>query len=279
MDTIITFFSSLEKHPLLRFSFLIGGMLIFWIIERAIPFLPMQYKKNKTTHAAVNIGFTLIHLIIHTFLAYIIILLSDWCKAANFGIIYWTNAGTITTIVISILALDFFGGWLVHITEHKIPFLWHFHVIHHADNNVDVTSGLRHHPGESMVRGLFFFMGILVSGAPMYAVMMFQTLIILATAFTHANINLSKKLDGFLSYFLVSPAMHKVHHHYKQPFTDSNYGAIFSIWDRLLGTFMKLDKKDIIYGLDRYYPNEKDENMKELMLYPFKKKKSNNSSV
>ena len=165
------------------------------------------------------------------------------------------------------MALDFFGGWLVHITEHKIPFLWHFHVIHHADNNVDVTSGLRHHPGESMVRGLFFFMGILVSGAPMYAVMMFQTLIILATAFTHANINLSKKLDGFLSYFLVSPAMHKVHHHYKQPFTDSNYGAIFSIWDRLLGTFMKLDKKDIIYGLDRYYPNEKDENMKELMLF------------
>ena len=279
MDTIITFFSSLEKHPLLRFSFLIGGMLIFWIIEGAIPFLPMPYKKNKTTHAAVNIGFTLSHLIIHTFLAYIIILLSDWCKATNFGIIYWTNAGTITTIVISILALDFFGGWLVHITEHKIPFLWHFHVIHHADNNVDVTSGLRHHPGESMVRGLFFFMGILVSGAPMYAVMMFQTLIILATAFTHANINLSKKLDGFLSYFLVSPAMHKVHHHYKQPFTDSNYGAIFSIWDRLLGTFMKLDKKDIIYGLDRYYPNEKDENMKELILYPFKKKKSNNSSV
>ncbi len=67
--------------------------------------------------------------------------------------------------------------------------------------------------------------------------------------------------------------MHKVHHHYKQPFTDSNYGAIFSIWDRLLGTFMKLDKKDIIYGLDRYYPNEKDENMKDLMLYPFKKSK------
>ncbi len=273
MDTVITFFSSLEKHPLLRFSFLIGGMLIFWIIEGAIPFLPMRYKKNKVNHAAVNIGFTLIHLIIHTFLAYIIILLSDWCKATNFGIIYWINAGAITTIVISILALDFFGGWLVHITEHKIPFLWHFHVIHHADNNVDVTSGLRHHPGESIVRGLFFFMGILVSGAPMYAVMMFQTLIILATAFTHANINLPKKLDNFLSYFLVSPGMHKVHHHFKQPFTDSNYGAIFSIWDRLLGTFMKLDKKDIIYGLDRYYPNEKDENMKDLMLYPFKKSK------
>ena len=66
--------------------------------------------------------------------------------------------------------------------------------------------------------------------------------------------------------------MHKVHHHYKQPFTDSNYGAIFSIWDRILGTFMKLDKKDIIYGLDKHYPNEKDENLKDLMLYPFTRK-------
>jgi sterol desaturase/sphingolipid hydroxylase (fatty acid hydroxylase superfamily) len=272
MNEIISFFSSLEKQPLLRLSFLIGGMLIFWVIEGAIPFLSMQYKKNRLRHAAVNMGFTVIHLIIHTFLAFIIIKLSDWCAANNFGLVHWLNMGTIATIVVSILVLDFFGGWLVHITEHKIPFLWRFHVIHHADNNVDVTSGLRHHPGESILRGLFFFAAIMFSGAPMYAVMMFQTLIILATAFTHANINLPKRIDSFLSYILVSPAMHKVHHHYKQPYTDSNYGAIFSIWDRLLGTFMQLDKSKIVYGLDRYYSNDDDENMKKLLLYPFKKR-------
>jgi sterol desaturase/sphingolipid hydroxylase (fatty acid hydroxylase superfamily) len=271
MNEIINFFSSLEKQPLLRLSFLIGGMLIFWIIEGAIPFLSMQYKKNRLRHAAVNMGFTIIHLIIHTFLALVIIMLSDWCAANNFGLVHWLNMGTIATIVVSILMLDFFGGWLVHITEHKIPFLWRFHVIHHADNNVDVTSGLRHHPGESILRGLFFFAAIMVSGAPMYAVMMFQTLIILATAFTHANINLPKRVDSLLSYILVSPAMHKVHHHYKQPYTDSNYGAIFSIWDRVLGTFMQLDKGKIVYGLDRYYSNDDDENMKKLLLYPFKR--------
>jgi len=269
MNNIVQYFSTLEHRPLERLAFLVGGLLLFWIIEGSIPLFRLQYKKNKVRHAAVNFSFTLIHLIIHTFLAIIIISLSDWCKANGFGLINWLNASVAVTILISLLLLDFFGGWLVHITEHKIPLLWRFHVVHHADNNVDVTTGLRHHPVESILRGLFFFAGIIISGAPMYAVMLFQTLLVLSTAFTHANISLPKWLDKGLSYILVSPNMHKVHHHWKQPFTDSNYGAVFSLWDRILGTFMKLDKAEIRYGLDRYYPNEKDEDFLQLMKKPF----------
>ena len=183
------------------------------------------------------------------------------------------NAGIAGTIIVSFLTLDFFGGWLVHITEHKVPFLWRFHVVHHADNNVDVTTGLRHHPIESVLRGVFFFMGIFISGAPMYAVMIFQTILVLSTAFTHANINMPTWLDKTLGYIFVSPNMHKVHHHWKQPFTDSNYGAVLSIWDRLLGTLKSLDPKSIRYGLDRYYPNEKDEDFVLLMKKPFQKGK------
>jgi len=270
-DRIIEYFSTLEHHPAQRMAFLVGGLLVFWIIEGSIPLVTMQYKKNKLRHATVNMGFTTIHLIIHTFLAILIIGLSDWCKAENFGFVYWVNAGIGGTILISFLTLDFFGGWLVHITEHKVPMLWRFHVVHHADNNVDVTTGLRHHPVESVLRGVFFFMGIFVSGAPMYAVMIFQTILVLSTAFTHANISMPRWLDKGLSYILVSPNMHKVHHHWKQPFTDSNYGAILSIWDRILGTFKKLDPKEIRYGLDRYYPNEKDEDFGLLMKSPFQK--------
>jgi sterol desaturase/sphingolipid hydroxylase (fatty acid hydroxylase superfamily) len=219
-------------------------------------------------------GFTVIHLIIHTLLAILIIKLSDWCQHREFGMVYWFNANTLGSIIISFLALDFFGGWLVHITEHKVPLLWRFHVIHHADNNVDVTTGLRHHPGESLLRGLFFFMGIIFSGAPMYAVMIFQTILILATAFTHANISLPLWLDKTISWVLVSPNMHKVHHHWKQPFTDSNYGAVLAIWDRLFGTFKKLAPSRIKYGLDRYYPNERDEDFIGLMKSPFIKQES-----
>jgi sterol desaturase/sphingolipid hydroxylase (fatty acid hydroxylase superfamily) len=269
---VIDYFSTLDKHPGQRMALLVGGLLLFWIIEGAIPLLPLRYKKNKINHAAVNFGFTVIHLIIHTGLAVLIVKLSDWCLQTGFGLVYWFNANILMTIVIGVLALDF-SSWLVHFVMHKTPALWRFHLVHHSDTNVDVTTGLRHHPGDSLLRGIFFILLIFISGAPMYSVMIYQTLVVISTAFTHANIRLPNKLDKALSYIIVSPNMHKVHHHWKQPFTDSNYSAVFSFWDRIFGTFMKLDPKDIHYGLDRYYPAEKDEHFMSLMKTPFQKRK------
>ncbi|MCZ2458390.1 MAG: sterol desaturase family protein [Chitinophagales bacterium] len=265
---IAAFFETLENYPLLRLSFLVAGIMFFWIIEGAIPLFPLHYRKNKMRHAAVNFGFTVIHLIIHTFLAILIVLLADWCKKESWGLVYWFHANIPMTILIGVLALDF-SSWLVHWVMHKNGYLWRFHLIHHADNNVDVTTGLRHHPGDSILRGIFFLLLNFVSGAPVYAVMFYQTLLVLATAFTHANISLPVWLDNALSFILISPNMHKVHHHREQPYTDTNYGAVFSIWDRLLGTFSKLDPKKIRYGIDRYYPEEKDEDFVKLMKFPF----------
>ncbi len=269
-DIMINYFSTLDQRPMERMAILVGGLLLFWIIEGAIPLLPLQYKKNKIKHAVVNFGFTIIHLFIHTAIAVLIVKLSDWCLEQGFGLVYWFHANILMTIIIGILALDF-SSWLVHLVMHKTPFLWRFHLIHHSDNSVDVTTGLRHHPGDSLLRGVFFLLLIFVSGAPIYTVMIYQTLVVLSTAFTHANISLPPRLDRALSYVLVSPNMHKVHHHWKQPFTDSNYGAVFSFWDRILGTFMDLDTKKIHYGLDQYYPNEKDEDFIALMKKPFQK--------
>ena len=270
-QAFIEHFSDLEKRPLERMAFLVGGLLLFWIIEGSIPLIQPSYKKNKLRHASVNLGFTAMHLVIHTFLAIIIVLLSDWCRRTGFGIVYWTDVSVLGAILISFLVLDFFGGWLVHITEHKLAVLWRFHLVHHADNNVDVTTGLRHHPVESVLRGLFFFAGILVSGAPMYAVMIFQTALVITVAFTHANISLPRRLDNALSWVIISPNMHKVHHHWQQPYTDSNYGAVLSIWDRLLGTYRKLEPSQIRYGIDKHYPNEQDENFVMLLRKPFGK--------
>lgn len=263
------YFQTLDQRPLERLLLLVSGMLLLWLFEGGIPLLTLRYKKSKLRHATVNFSFTVIHLIIHTGFAVLIVLLSDWTRLHHVGIIQWAGASTIPSIIITFLVLDFFGGWLVHITEHKVKWLWRFHVVHHADNSVDVTTGLRHHPVESVLRGVFFLAGVIVAGAPMYAVMIFQTLLVLATQFTHANISLPPWLDKSLSFVLVSPNMHKVHHHYKQPYTDSNYGAVLSVWDRLLGTFMQLAPGKIKYGLDRYYPNEKDEDFRELLKRPF----------
>src|SRR2546423_8188489 len=268
---IIDHFQTLEHRPIERMILLVGGMLILWLVEGAIPLVVLQYKRNKWRHASVNFTFTVIHLLIHTGFAILIVLCSDACKRQGFGLVNWLNTSVFWTIIISFLTLDFFGGWLVHLIQHKAYFLWRFHIIHHSDNNVDVTTGLRHHPIESVLRGIFFLIGVLVSGSPMYAVMIFQTILVLSTQFTHANIRLPKWLDIPLSYIIVSPDMHKVHHHWQRPYTDSNYGAVLSIWDRLFGTYKHLEPNEIKYGLDRYYPNEQDENFLMLMSKPFGK--------
>lgn len=269
-NNIVQYFQTMEQRPLERMAILVGGLVFFWILEGAVPLFSLRYKKTKLRHAGVNFVFTVLHLIIHTFLAILIVLLSDWCMQQQFGLVYWFHSTILFTIIIAVLALDF-SSWLVHFIMHKNHYLWRFHLIHHSDTNVDVTTGLRHHPGDSLLRGIFFILFIFISGAPMYSVMIYQTLVVIATAFTHANISLPKRIDKILSYIIISPNMHKVHHHWKQPYTDSNYGAVFSFWDRLLGTFTKLDTKDIRYGLDRYFPDEKDENIAALMKKPFEK--------
>ena len=268
---VIAYFDNLENRPIERLVMIVGGMLLLWMAQAAIPLLSLQYKRNKWRHAYVNMSFTLIHLLIHTGFAVLIVLASDYCRENGLGLVHWLNANTLWTIIISAMVLDFFGGWLSHYIQHKTSALWRFHVIHHSDNNVDVTTGLRHHPIESVLRGIFFMAGVLVAGAPVYAVMIFQTLLVLFTQFTHANISLPAWLDRPLSYVFVSPNMHKVHHHWQQPYTDSNYGLVLSVWDRMFGTFQRLDASKIRYGLDRYYPNEEDENLGMLMKHPFTK--------
>ena len=269
---ILDYFQTLEHRPLERLLFLVAGMLLLWLVEGAIPLLQLQYRKNKIRHAAVNLSFTAIHLAIHTGFAVLIVLISDWTKSSGFGLTHWFRTSVVTSIIITIFTLDFFGGWLVHFTQHKYRWLWHFHIIHHTDNHVDVTTGLRHHPVESIIRGVFFLAGVIVAGAPMYAVMIFQTLLVITVQFTHANISLPSWLDKTLSWVIVSPNMHKVHHHYQLPYTDSNYGAVFSIWDRALGTFMTLKAGDIRYGIDKYFPEEKEEDFMRLMKHPWMKK-------
>src|SRR4030095_11724523 len=118
-NDIRNYFDTLENHPVQRMIFLVGGLLIFWMLEGAIPLIQLRYKKNKFRHAGINLIFTAIHLIIHTALAILIVMLSDWCRDQSFGIVYWTNATTVFTIIIGILALDF-SSWLVHWVMHKI---------------------------------------------------------------------------------------------------------------------------------------------------------------
>lgn len=145
------------------------------------------------------------------------------------------------------------------------------HFVHHSDLNVDTTTANRHHLLESVIRFLFTLLGVFLIGTSIGIIMLYQALSVISTQFNHANIKLPVNIDRWISYFLVSPDMHRIHHHYRLPYTDNNYGNIFSIWDRLLGTFSYYERGNIIYGVDVFPDAVKNTQIKSLLKQPFHK--------
>lgn len=268
MEKLIDYFETIPS--LHRTIILVGGLTFFWLLEGAVPLFKFKYKKWK--HAIPNFFFTLTTIIINFGLAFLLLKTADWVKVNNFGIINWLPEMPLWLyVLLGVVLLDFFGAYLAHYVEHQVKPLWMIHLVHHTDHKVDTTTANRHHPIESMIRFLFTLFGVFVVGTPIAIVFLYQSLSLVATQFTHANIKLPKKVDGIMSYVLVSPDMHKVHHHYVLPYTDSNYGNIFSIWDRIFGTYMKLDREKLVYGVDVFPDEIKNSSITELLKQPFQK--------
>ena len=268
METLFNYFETIPSSH--RSLILVGGITFFWLLEGALPLFLFNYKKWK--HAIPNLFFTATTVIINFSLAFLLLFTADWVQINNFGIINWMPEMPLWLyILLGVVLLDFFGAYLAHYTEHKIKPLWMIHLVHHSDHKVDTTTANRHHPLESVIRFGFTLFGVLVDGAPIAIVMIYQSMSLVFTQFNHANIKIPKSIDKLLSYVIVSPDMHKVHHHNLLPYTDANYGNIFSIWDRLLGTYMHLDREKIVYGVDTFPDEKTNSSLKELLKQPFQK--------
>ena len=268
METLINYFETIPS--LHRSLILVGGLTIFWLLEGTLPLINFKYKKWK--HAIPNIFFTLTTVIVNFGLAFLLLESARWVTENEFGIINWIpNLPLWAYVLLGVLLLDFIGAYLAHYVEHKVKPLWMVHLVHHTDHHVDTTTANRHHPLESVIRFVFTLAGVFIVGTPIAIVFLYQSLSLVATQFSHANIKLPKRVDAILSYIIVSPNMHKVHHHYRLPYTDSNYGNIFSIWDRLFGTYMTLDPKLIVYGVDTFPDEEANGKIGTLLKQPFHK--------
>jgi sterol desaturase/sphingolipid hydroxylase (fatty acid hydroxylase superfamily) len=266
METIIAYFETIPS--LHRSLILIGGLTFFWILEGSFSLFNFQYKKWK--HALPNVFFTLTTVVINFVLAFLLLNTSDWTVKNEFGILFWlTDLPLWADAILGLLLMDLIGAYLPHWTEHRVKPLWMIHLVHHSDHYVDTTTANRHHPLESLVRFGFTLFGVFIIGANMGIVMLYQSLSLISTQFNHANIKLPKKIDLYLSYFLVSPDMHKTHHHYRLPYTDSNFGNIFSIWDRLFGTYLSFDREKLVYGVDVFYDKEANGKISTLIKQPF----------
>lgn len=268
METLFNYFETIPSSH--RSLILVGGITFFWLLEGALPLFLFNYKKWK--HAIPNLFFTATTVIINFSLAFLLLFTADWVQINNFGIINWMPEMPLWLyILLGVVLLDFFGAYLAHYTEHKIKPLWMIHLVHHSDHKVDTTTANRHHPLESVIRFGFTLFGVLVVGTPIAIVMIYQSMSLVFTQFNHANIKIPRSVDKLLSYVIVSPDMHKVHHHNLLPYTNANYGNIFSIWDRLLGTYMHLDREKIVYGVDTFPDEKTNSSLKELLKQPFQK--------
>ena len=268
MNEIAEYFGAIPSSH--RALIIAGGIAFFWLLETARPLVDFKY--NKWHHAGINIFFTFTTIVVNFVMAFILLMSAEWADKNDFGILQWFPEMPLWLFAVAgLLFLDLIGAYLPHYVQHKTKILWRFHLIHHTDTWIDTTSANRHHPGESVIRFLFTTLGVVIAGTPMWLVFMYQSLSVVFSQFNHANIGLGKKLDTALSWIFVSPDMHKVHHHYVMPYTDSNYGNIFSIWDRIFGTFTKLPKEQIIYGVDTHMDPAQHNRLDSLLKIPFQK--------
>lgn len=265
MDLLIDYFSNMPS--LHRTLLLVGGLTIFWLIESAVPLFSFRY--NKWKHAAINIFFTLTTVVVNFSMAFILVMASDWAVANNFGLIQWIPMPIWLFALVGVMLMDLIGAWLIHYIEHRIRWMWRFHLIHHTDQTVDTTTANRHHPGESVFRFVFTTLAVVIIGAPMWMVFVYQTLSLVLTQFNHSNVRMPDWLDNTLVWVICTPNMHRVHHHYRQPYTDTNFGNIFSIWDRLFGTYVKVDNDKLKYGVDTHMKTAEVDSVSTLLKIPF----------
>jgi sterol desaturase/sphingolipid hydroxylase (fatty acid hydroxylase superfamily) len=265
MQAIIDYFSTIPS--LHRTAILVGGLTFFWVLESAIPLFRFEYKK--WSHAWVNIFFTLTTIVVNFSLAFFLVRVSDHFSAQEWGLLHLTEMPDWLFCITGLLMLDLIGAYTIHFLEHKVKWMWQFHLVHHTDQHIDTTSANRHHPGESALRFVFTLLAVVLSGAPMWLVMIYQSLSVLLTQFNHSNIQINSRVDKLLGLVFCTPNIHRVHHHFRQPLTDSNYGNIFSFWDRMFGTFAIAENKSLQYGLDTYPDPQEVSSINAILKMPF----------
>jgi sterol desaturase/sphingolipid hydroxylase (fatty acid hydroxylase superfamily) len=175
-------------------------------------------------------------------------------QANGWGLLNHFGTPSVIAMVVGIVALDLVI-YLQHVMFHAVPILWRLHMVHHADLDYDLTTGLRFHPVEIVLSMILKITIIVALGPPVASILAFEIILNGMAMFNHGNIKLPLSVDRFLRLSVVTPDMHRVHHSTIIRETNSNYGFNLSIWDRLFGTYLAQPSKgheDMIIGLSQF---------------------------
>ena len=245
---------------------LVGICALLWSLESIAPLY--RYPHNRVRHALSNVALAVILVLTNLALSFSSAYLSEFAVRHRLGLFGMITLPVWFQAVLSVVALDFLA-YVAHVLLHKSWLGWQFHRVHHSENTVDVTTAFRQHPGETVWRVLWQLAAILVFGIPLWMVVLYLILSTLNAQMEHANLKMNSHLDRFLRLVIVTPHMHKVHHSRNQRQTDSNYSNIFSLWDRVLGTYTsEVDFQSLRYGLYGFDVKER-QTLQGLLKMPF----------
>ena len=174
-----------------------------------------------------------------------------FAKQQGWGVFNYCEVPLLIGVVVSFVALDLIV-YFQHVLVHAVPGLWRLHRVHHADPDFDVTTGSRFHPLEIIFSMLIKFAAIIVLGAPVVGIVLFEVVLNASSMFNHSNVALPVKFDRYLRWLIVTPDMHRVHHSVEDDEANSNFGFNLPWWDRIFGTYRdqpRAGHKDMVIGI------------------------------
>jgi sterol desaturase/sphingolipid hydroxylase (fatty acid hydroxylase superfamily) len=220
-------------------------------IEWFFPYFEQQ--RGKLKHDAINIAVAVINGLIGSLVfSSLIVLVSMYSLQHKLGLLHLIELHWSIRLILAVIVFDLWMyAW--HVVNHLVPFFWRFHRMHHSDPAMDVTTGLRFHPGEIVLSFMARLIVVPLLGLHVYELAIYELLSQIVVLFHHSNVRISDDLDKAFRLVFVSPNMHKIHHSELQPETDSNFASFLSVWDRIFGTYRERERYDEIrYGLKEF---------------------------
>lgn len=243
----------MTDESMIRLLSFTGSLLLLALWEFLSP------RRVLTTSKAVrwfgNLGIVLLNtVVLRALFPVLAVDLASMAEINGWGILNNYSQPDCLTIILGVIALDLLM-YLQHILFHSVPLFWRLHMMHHADLDVDVSTGLRFHPLEVILSMGLKMAAVAALGPPAVSVIIFEVVLNATSMFNHGNILLSTGFDRVLRLFVVTPDMHRVHHSVTIRETNSNFGFNLSWWDRLFGTYRPepaAEHKDMVIGLSQF---------------------------
>ncbi|WP_085906367.1 sterol desaturase family protein [Kiloniella majae] len=245
-------------------------LLFLFVLERVFPAAPLMngggwFEKYFPVRVRRNIALWFCNLILSPL---VVIPLTAWATAHIVGWRPEFLSGSVG-FIFDLILLDCLIYWW-HRLNHEVPFLWRFHEIHHLDMNLDTTSALRFHFGEVLLSAFMRVFVVIIFDISLISIIIFEIILLIATLFHHSNVRLPDMFEKALSLVIITPAIHWIHHHALRHDTDSNYGTVFSFWDKI---FRSKSARQRTVGMPIGVEGAQDKALLQLLTRPFKRKK------